>query len=61
MRAVARNVEDEQRRAWQDYADRVRDLGGAEYEQAEAAAWEDLQVALRGLGVEAATAEDQSV
>ena len=49
MPTVARNIEDEQRRAWDDYADRLRGLEGAEYDRAEAEAWEELQTVLREL------------
>ena len=47
MPTIASIAEDEQRRAWADYADRLRGLEGAEYDRAEQEAWEELQVALR--------------
>jgi hypothetical protein len=46
MTIVARDLEQEKRRAWDGYADRVRDLHGAEYERAEQDAWERLQETL---------------
>jgi hypothetical protein len=49
MTTVARNVEDEQRRAWADYVGRLRGLTGAEYDHAEQEAWDELQDALRDL------------
>ena len=53
-----RTVVDEQQ-AWQEYAERLRGLEGAEYDRAEEAAWEDLQAALReARGEEATTADD---
>jgi hypothetical protein len=52
MTTVAHNVEDEQRRAWGDYVERLRGLTGAEYDRAEQEAWDDLQHALRPLGGE---------
>ena len=35
--------------AWRAYSERLRDLTGAEYEHAEAAAWDELQRHLRKL------------
>jgi hypothetical protein len=61
MRAVAGNIEHETRRAWADYAERLRGLDGAEYDRAEPQAWEQLQDALRDLGVESTTVDDASV
>ena len=52
-----RTVVDEQQ-AWQDYADRLRGLEGAEYDRAEEAAWEDLQAALREASGDSTTADD---
>ena len=37
------------RRAWAAYSDRLRELTGAEYEQAERESWEELQGELRSL------------
>ena len=37
------------RQAWIDYNEHLRELIGAEYEQAEADAWERLQLELRRL------------
>jgi hypothetical protein len=56
MRTVAGN-DVEAQQAWQDYADRLRGLEGAEYDREEAAAWEDLQAALRRLARLPATAD----
>ena len=52
-----RTAVDEQQ-AWQDYADRLRDLEGAEYDREEQAAWEDLQAALRETRGELAPDDD---
>ncbi len=49
MTTVTPNLQ-ETRRAWSEYADRVRGLEGAEYEQAEADAWDRLQSTLHSLG-----------
>ena len=50
MTTVAGNLEQETRRAWGDYAESLRGLEGAEYDQAEAAAWDQLQATLQALG-----------
>jgi cell division septum initiation protein DivIVA len=42
-------LEDRERQAWSDYSDRIRELTGAEYEQAEHESWERLQRELRSL------------
>jgi hypothetical protein len=42
-------LEDRERRAWSDYNDRIRELTGVEYEQAEDESWEQLQRELRTL------------
>ena len=47
MPTIANLAEEEQRRAWADYADRLRGLEGVDYERAEEEAWEELQSALR--------------
>lgn len=60
MPTIANSAELERRRAWDDYADRLRDLEGAEYEQAEEEAWEELQAALREVPG-AATRTDDAV
>jgi hypothetical protein len=49
MTTVARDLEQEKRRAWDDYADSVRDLHGEEYEDAEQTAWSRLQGTLDAL------------
>ena len=46
MTTVTPNARQETRRAWSDYADRLRGLEGAEYERAEQDAWEQLQATL---------------
>jgi hypothetical protein len=45
MMAVA-DTEDQQRRIWADYLERLRGLEGAEYDRAEQEAWQELQTAL---------------
>ncbi len=50
MTTVAGNLEQETHRAWSDYADSLRGLEGAEYDRAEAAAWDQLQATLTALG-----------
>ncbi len=52
MTTVTPNLEHETRRAWGDYADRLRGLEGAEYDEAEQEAWAHLQATLQALGVE---------
>jgi uncharacterized protein YecT (DUF1311 family) len=44
-----RELEDDERRAWTAYRDRIRELTGNEYERAETESWETLQRELRGL------------
>jgi hypothetical protein len=44
-----RQLDDDERRAWSTYHERVRDLSGEEYERAEDESWQDLQRKLRGL------------
>ena len=48
----------DEQQAWQDYADRLRGLEGAEYDRAEQEAWEELQAALREARGEPATSDD---
>jgi hypothetical protein len=60
MPTIARTAEEEQRRAWADYADRLRGLEGAEYDHAEEEAWDELQAALREVAG-AATQHDDHV
>lgn len=50
MTTVTPNVEQETRRAWAQYADRLRGLDGGEYDAAEQDAWDELQTALQALG-----------
>jgi hypothetical protein len=38
-----RELDDDVRRAWQDYYDHIQDLTSAEYEQVELDAWDTLQ------------------
>jgi hypothetical protein len=42
-----RELDDETRRAWNEYYDSVQDLTGEEYEQVELDAWDALQDELR--------------
>jgi hypothetical protein len=42
-----RELDDETRRAWNDYYDNVQDLTGEEYEQVELESWDALQGELR--------------
>lgn len=44
-----RELEDGTRRAWSAYRQRLRDLKGEEYEQAEHESWAELQTELRRL------------
>jgi cell division septum initiation protein DivIVA len=44
-----RELDDGERRAWQAYSQRLRDLTGAEYERAESESWAELQRELRQL------------
>ena len=50
MTAVTENLEQETRQAWSDYADSLRGLEGADYDRAEAEAWDQLQATLHALG-----------
>jgi hypothetical protein len=40
------STQDEQRRVWHDYLERLRGLEGADYDRAEQEAWKELQAAL---------------
>lgn len=42
-----RELDDDTRRAWNDYYDNVQELTGAEYEQVELESWDALQGELR--------------
>lgn len=42
-----RELEDDTRRAWNAYSDRLRELSGEEYERAERESWTKLQSELR--------------
>jgi hypothetical protein len=42
-----RELDDEKRRAWNDYYDNVQDLTGEEYERVELESWDALQGELR--------------
>ena len=44
-----RELDDGERRAWQAYSQRLRDLTGAEYERVESESWAELQRELRQL------------
>jgi hypothetical protein len=61
MTTVIPNVEQETRRAWSDYADRLRGLEGADYDQAEHEAWQQLQSTLEALGAAVAQPSDPGV
>ena len=50
MTTVTDNLAQETRRAWSDYAESLQGLEGAEYDQAEEAAWDHLQATLQALG-----------
>lgn len=43
-----------ERTAWADYSDALRDLQGRDYEQAEAASWDELQGLLADVAAERA-------
>ena len=61
MATLTPHLQQETRRAWSDYADRLRGLEGAEYDQAEAEAWEQLQATLQALGAAETSLDDPSV
>jgi hypothetical protein len=42
-----RELDDDTRRAWEAYSERIRDLTGDEYERAEHDSWTTLQTELR--------------
>jgi cell division septum initiation protein DivIVA len=44
-----RELDADMSRAWVEYSERLRDLTGAQYEQAEHESWEQLQAELREL------------
>lgn len=44
-----RELDDDTRRAWSSYSERIRELSGDEYERAEHESWEELQQELQGL------------
>ena len=54
-------LEERTREAWQRYADRVRDLSGAEYEQTERESWDELQADLAAFAADHALAEIDAV
>lgn len=49
-----------EREAWTDYRESLRDLAGRDYEEAEAASWEDLQRLLSDVSAERAELEATS-
>ena len=61
MTTVTPQLEQETRRAWSDYADRLRGLEGAEYDQAEQEAWAQLQATLQAIGDTETSLVDPSV
>ena len=44
-----RELDDDTRRAWNTYSERLRELSGEEYELAERESWAELQTELRRL------------
>jgi hypothetical protein len=44
-----RELDDQERRAWSAYSERLRDVSGSDYERAEPDRWEELQRELRGV------------
>ena len=44
-----RELDDDTRRAWNAYSERLRELSGEEYELAERESWAELQTELRRL------------
>ena len=61
MTTVTPHLQQETRRAWGDYAERLRGLEGAEYDQVEQEAWEQLQATLQALDGAASPLDDSSV
>ena len=61
MTTVTPQIEQETRRAWSDYAAHIHGLEGAEYDQAEEEAWEQLQATLRALGAGPSSLDDPTV
>jgi hypothetical protein len=47
--ATLQEVAERTQEAWEAYSDRLRDLSGRDYDEAEHRAWERLQVELRDL------------
>jgi hypothetical protein len=58
--ARLRELDEDTRRAWSEYTERVRDLSGDEYERAEHESWEQLQAELRELQRERAMLGSES-
>ena len=46
---MSTSTADHTREAWARYAERLHGLEGAEYDEAETDAWDELQTTLRGL------------
>jgi hypothetical protein len=46
---MLRELDDDTRRAWVAYSERLRELSGEEYERAERESWSKLQSELRGV------------
>jgi hypothetical protein len=44
-----RELDDDTKRAWSTYSERIHELTGEEYERAEHESWEELQEELQGL------------
>ena len=55
-----RELDADTTRAWGEYSERLRDLTGADYEQAEHESWEQLQAELRELERERAELVERS-
>jgi hypothetical protein len=61
MTTVTPNIEQETRRAWAEYADRLHGLEGDDYDRAEHEAWEQLQTTLTALDASLAPLDDPAL
>ncbi len=57
MATVTPHLQQETRRAWADYSERVRGLEGSEYDRVEQEAWEELQATLSAIATESPLAD----
>ena len=57
----AQELDERSRDAWQRYADRLRDLSGPAYEQAERESWDELQADLAAFAADRALAEIDAI